>query len=87
VYSGIPSTELWSGEPPPPIRTRGLTVDDARVIIESHEQTGQYRIENVVKDRNGGDSVAISLNPRPSKMAENKSTIGHMGLLCNQERT
>ena len=39
IYSRLPIMEVWSGKPPPPNRSLGLSADYMRVIIEKNEHS------------------------------------------------
>jgi hypothetical protein len=60
VYSKLPVMEVWSGKPPPPNRSLGLSADYMRVIIENNEPLGTYRVETKVSDMISGESMVLS---------------------------
>jgi hypothetical protein len=60
IYSDIEEQEVWSGKPVPPVGTIELSVAYVRIIIESHEPPGKYRVEAVVTDKLGIESVFLT---------------------------
>lgn len=51
VYADLPYQEIWVNKPVPPNHTLGLSVAYVKVIIEPHEQLGQYVVQAEVVDR------------------------------------
>ncbi len=50
VYADIPESELWFNRQSPLDGSIGLGVDYVRLIVEPHEQLGNYTFEVSVKD-------------------------------------
>ncbi|MCG8052888.1 MAG: hypothetical protein AB2688_02755 [Candidatus Thiodiazotropha taylori] len=59
IYSKLPVMEVWSGKPVPPNRSLGLSVEYMRVIIESGEQLGKYKINTKVIDKISGNGMML----------------------------
>ena len=60
IYGDVPEMEVWSGKPIPPNHSIQLSVAYLKVTIENGEQLGEYRVESVVTDKLGKESVALS---------------------------
>jgi hypothetical protein len=51
---------VWAGKPIPPKGTIELSVAYLKIVIENHEPLGKYRVEAVVTDKLGKDSVVLA---------------------------
>ena len=60
VYSNLPIMEVWSGKPAPPNKILGLSVDYMRVIIESQDPFGQYKIDTKIIDEVSGNRMTLT---------------------------
>lgn len=60
VYSNLPVMEVWSDKPVPPNKNLGLSVDYMRVIIESHDPLGKYKIDTKIIDKVSGKSMKLT---------------------------
>lgn len=60
VYSDIPESELWFNRQSPLEDSLGLGRDYVRLIVEPHEQLGNYNFEVSVKDYQSGKTLKLS---------------------------
>ena len=60
VYADIPESELWFNRQSPSDGTLGLAVDYVRLIVEPHEQLGEYTFEVIVKDYQSNKSLSLT---------------------------
>jgi hypothetical protein len=59
IYGDVGEQEVWSGKPVPPKGTIELSVAYLKIVIENHEPRGTYRVEAVVTDKLGKESVVL----------------------------
>jgi len=60
VYAEIPESEVWFDKPSPDEGAIGLSVDYVKLIVEPHEQIGNYKFIVIVNDYVSGKSTKLT---------------------------
>lgn len=59
VYSESPAMEVWQNKPAPRKHALELSVEYLKIVVEPHEQRGQYTIQAQVQDENSGAILSL----------------------------
>ena len=62
VYADLPFQEIWVNKPVPPNRNLALGVGYIKIVIEPHEQLGEYVVEMEVVDNNLKKKLLLETN-------------------------
>jgi hypothetical protein len=78
IYTETPAMEVWQDKPVPPRHTLELSAQYLKVIVEPHEQRGNYTVQTQVRDENAEIVLSLqktfTVSDTPSK-SENKNTV------------
>lgn len=59
VYSRTPPMEVWVAKPAPASGLLELSVGYLKIVVESHEQLGRYRVQAKVRDHVAGKELGL----------------------------
>jgi hypothetical protein len=59
LYAETPPMEVWHDKPAPPAKTLELSVEYLKIIVEPHDQRGQYVVMTQVRDNTSGNVLNL----------------------------
>lgn len=59
LYAKTQAMEVWHNKPAPLNHTLGLSIEYLKIVVESHEQLGNYIVVAQVRDNISGDVISL----------------------------